>query len=343
MDILKDIYNGFEICVDWLEFTLKIDNIVSACSLVGLNFLDFVVRHSGALGYSKYGKHKYCSISIFWNGSENMGTHFRVSGSSVPIFFQYFIDSRLEDTPFGDKALPVDNFLDNYFSLLFSVISENGKLTRLDLALDDYTGSFYNTETILSNLNNCLCVSKFRDFKSIVKRKICDNTLKGHTLYFGSVTSDIMLRVYDKKLEKDIDIPFWNRWEFEIRDDKANDIVSYIIERKCIGSLFSQLLNNYIRLINDDNVVRTRCSTQNMWIEFVSTLDSIRLSIHKSIKTINSKQEWLEKQCYPTLAGLIKFYDGDMSFLYDKMEGSYLRNNMDNKMLFEKEVEYVIQ
>lgn len=343
MQTLNDFYNGFEICVDWLEFTLKIDDIISACSLVGLDFSDFIKKDNGALGYSKYAKHFQYSIAIFWGGNSDMGCHFRVTGSSIMYFFQCFIGSRSETTPFGTISFMVDDFSRTYFPLLFSVIRENGKLTRLDLALDDYTGLYYNTETILDSLNNNLVISKFKNYDSILRKKISDNTLLGHTIYFGSRSSDIMLRVYDKKLEKKSEVDFWNRWEFEIKGDKANDVVDIIIKRDCCGALFFELLNSYLRFINNDRTEKKNCTSQQKWLDFLDSVGKTTLHIHKSIKTAKTKLDWLEKQCFPTLAGLVKYNEGDMSFIYDKLEGSYERNNLDNKMLFEKVVDYVIQ
>lgn len=343
MEMLKDIFNDFEISVDWLEFTLKIKNIVSACSLVGLDFTDFNIKDNGALGYSKYGKHKSCSIAIFWQGNDDMGCHFRVTGSSIFVFFQNFIVSRSESTPFGTIAVSVDDFTRTYFPLLFKTIRDNGKITRLDLALDDYSGEYYSTESILECLNNNMIISKFKNYESIIKRKISDSELKGHTIYFGSRVSDIFLRVYDKRLERDSELDFWNRWELELKGDKANDVIDIIIKKDCCGVLFFEILNEYLRFINLDRTERKNCTTQKLWLDFLGNVSKCNLSIHKTIKTIENKIEWVNRQCMPTVAGIIKYFDGDMGFIYNQLEGAYIRNNLDNKMLFQKEVDYVIQ
>jgi phage replication initiation protein len=340
---LCDFFNGFKISVDWLEFTLNINNVVSACSYVGLDFIDFDVMEYGSMGYSKYAKHRLCSIYVYYCGNDDMGVHFRITGTSIAIFFKMFIASRSEATPFGDIAIQVDDFTSEFFALLFEVVSKKGKFSRLDLALDDFTGSFFSVDDILFRLNNCLCVSKFKNFRSICERKISDCAAIGNTLYFGSRMSDIMLRIYDKKLEQKSDVSFWTRWEFELKGERASFVANYIIQRNCIGSIFAEILNTYIRFINNDRSERKKCSVEKKWLDFVGTLSLINLSLSKNIKTIKSKQEWIEKQCFPTLAGLIRYYDGDMSFLYDKVEGSYLRNNAKNKLLFERSVDYVIQ
>lgn len=340
---LNDSFNGFDICVDWLEFTLHNVDIVQACSLVGLNFFDFEVQNNGALGYSKYAKHTCSSIAIMWEGSDSMGCHFRVTGSAIIYFFESFIYSRMNDTPFGSSAIEVDDFTNHYFSLLFDVIRQYGKVTRLDLALDDYTGKYYNTDSILDNLNNCKVVSKFKTYECIFKRKLSDNSSMGHTIYFGSRTSDIMLRVYDKKIQKNSDVEFWNRWEFELKNNKANDVVDIIIKNNCVGQLFFEILNSQLRFIELDDCNRSRCSMQQLWSEFLNGVAKCNLSIHKSVKTAFSKLQWLESQCFPTLSGLLKYNDGDMSFFYDVAEKSFERNSPSSKRLFNKEVEYVLQ
>lgn len=339
---LNDIFNGFTISVDWLEFTLDIKNIVSACSYVGLDFNDFEVKNFGAMGYTKYAKHKVASIYLYWQGSEDMGSHIRVTGSAVSYFFDSFIGSRWESGEFG-QCIEFSEFSNTYFPLFFGLVKDKGKLSRIDLALDDLSGIYYTTDDIIDCLNNKLVISKFREYENINKRSISDNSNKGHTIYFGSRQSDIMLRLYDKALEQKSDLVYWYRWEFELKDERANSVVDVIIKRDCIGEVFAEILNDYIRLINNDNNKRSRCSTQSKWLEFVGTMKKTQLSLRKRVKTIQSKMDWLDKQCMPTLAGVVMHEQGDLSFLINNLESAYLRNNAQNKMLYEGVTEYVLQ
>lgn len=76
-----------------------------------------------------------------------------------------------------------------------------GWLTRFDLAVDDHGARYFTVEDLRGFLDRQDVVSKFRTYRDVYESTFT-NESTGHTLYFGSRQSEVMLRVYDKQLQQ---------------------------------------------------------------------------------------------------------------------------------------------
>ena len=121
-----------------------------------------------------------------------------------------------------------------------------------------------------------------------------------------------MLRVYDKQLEQNqkaedgevLEDP-WVRWEFELKNERANIAVDFLIQRKQLGEIIMELLTNYVRVIVNDDSNRSRCSAHPLWEKFVGAVGRLSLYVESVKKTMDEKKRWLIRQCLPTIAGVI--------------------------------------
>lgn len=336
----SDVVNSLKCSIDWLEFTVtEISSISVLLPSLGFSILDFNELAHGGMGYKQMLRHSLYEIIIMYDGNENMGIHVQVKGSAVMFALKSYIDSIMEDTVFG-PAVEIDFKYNSFFPLFIQHILNIGHFTRIDLAVDDIGARYYTTDDVISLLQNGCCVSKFKSYQFTSKYNISSLENEGTTVYFGSRSSDILIRLYDKGKEKKVDIP-WYRWECEIKHDKADVVAKKILDDTGFGSTAIGVISNYIRFVVNDNSNRSRCSLQPKWQKFIMAVEKCSLTVPKSFITVKDKEEWIKKQCMPTIAGLVKFYDGDMSFIYQHLLEHYDRLSHSQKKLFEGDIPYV--
>ena len=352
-DVSRDIAEASEskvrdrlsCAIDYISFTIlnKEYDFKTAIEEFGYDASEFYGCVRGGLGYLTVYKQNTGGVTVYCNGSETMGIHFDISGSGIGTFVEHFRNKYKDDM--ATRLLDV-NATDDIFRYLFERISAIGKMTRLDLAIDNVDDLYYD----VSELSEILkykerYVSKFRS--GYETKSFMDG---GHTVYMGKRESDVMLRVYDKKMEqnnkhknKDIDYP-WVRWELEIKGKKAQKVCDYIAEGKNITELCFGTLSNYLRIIVPDNENKSRCTTDAKWEDFLQGVEKVSLSVPTVKKTLDEKMTWFSKQCAPTLAAFIFSEYGDMSYIYNNLDewllkaNAELRNLIIEKMGFESAV-----
>ena len=81
MNIEKVLNNGLSCSVDWLSFTVEQYSDLETClSDFGFSMGDFYESPRGANGYKKMLMYYGFSIRVLYDGNDNMGIHFDVSG-----------------------------------------------------------------------------------------------------------------------------------------------------------------------------------------------------------------------------------------------------------------------
>lgn len=275
-------------------------------SFLGYSPEDFLLLPKGANGYKKLHRLSSFPISILSDGNEDMGIHVVISGSAVPDLLVHFRASITSDTPFAKDVICLSDLGANFFTV------------------GDMRGFPERQEV----------VSKFRTYRDVYESTFT-NENTGHTIYFGSRQSEVMLRVYDKQLEQNqkaadpddmIDDPLV-RWELELKNDRANIAADFLIKRKQIGEVIMEVLNNYVRLIIQDDSNRSRCSSHPLWEKFVGMVGKLRLYVEAAQKTIEDKKRWLIRQCLPTIAGVIIADGGSFDIITQHFDDAVSRMN----------------
>ena len=335
MKIDENMKNGLYCSIDWLSFTV-LDSVDVETTLAefGFSIEDFFECPKGASGYRKMITLIGSNLRVLFEGNDNMGIHFDISGSAMSDFYEtYYKSCYNNETPFGELAIDME--LDVVKSL-FQRISELGHITRLDLAIDNKKDIYYSVRQLKEVLDLKRFVSKWRNWK-FVEEKETNGVCTGRTIYMGSRTSEIMLRVYDKELEQNKKYPEpdninhvnyrWVRWELELKDERANMVINHFLSGNSIGSIAVGILSNYLRIINIDDSNKSRCSSTSSWESFINNVASLRLYISHADKTIDMKKEWLIRQCAPTIAGVIMANNGDFSFISECIDAHAMRMN----------------
>lgn len=285
------------VMLDWCGFTVPSENHAFSC--LGIEKESFTPLESGAMGYSK--TYILGHIKIYYEGSIDMGCHVDMSGQGCREF---------------------ESFKIPWWELASKVFQCSGKFTRIDLALDDFDKRLRLT-TMEAKIRRGAVSSIFKKARSLKEYLIEDGSFTGKTLYFGSSTSRLQIRVYDKTLEQiskgNEEVPeFWVRIEMQCRNERAQSIATYLIfdQGKDIGTLYKQFLSHYLNfLIRRSDSNKRRWPVCDWWLSFLDNLPGLKLTICPKPRTIESISRWINSQVSPSLALLSVDSEGKLSDL----------------------------
>ncbi len=325
---LISLPNGLTVSVDWLSFTvMSTGNLVDVLDMFGYVMEDFTRMPKGARGYKTMYRLNGFPVSVLCDGTPNMGIHIDISGTAISEFLRSYSESLKVATPFRE-GYDID-FDSTFLISLLELIRDNGHVTRLDIAIDDLGGNYFTINDICRLYENTQIVSKFRNMRSVVESEVSGKKT-GHTLYFGSRTSDIFLRIYDKQLEQNkklsasdvhIDTP-WVRWELELKNDRAVSVAKMLISGIPLGTVAVGVLSHYMRIIELDDSNRSRCSINEVWSSFIDGLSPLKLTVMKYDKTLDDKRKWVKRQVMPTLAAILLADGGSIEFIENNLENA---------------------
>lgn len=246
------------IIYDWITFTSKIHSQLSIVEFLGLQDLKFE-NLKGFYGYRD--RLYFDGISIHYNGREDMGICVEMSGKGCRAWEKY-----------GNSDY------DGLFSEILENYSEDAEkrtmnITRLDIAYDDFDGvldlPLLCQETQLKNF-----VSRFKDWQVIFGNK-------GIAVNHGSKSSNVYVRIYDKRLEQNAEnlVEHWVRCEIQIRKECA---LGFIKLKDTVENKYFMVLNNYLRYIipTDNQSNSSVLDTAPYWLNFIRSAES-RSIFHK--------------------------------------------------------------
>ena len=298
--------NKNDLLVDWLEFTCFQDceelgsEEREKLESWGFDLEKFEHLESGLMGYKKRMWGNY--TQILYAGNVGMRTHIVLSAKGV-------------------RAYEVNNKAENLINML---THEDISFTRIDLALDIKDGSI-EFKQLLEYLNNNQVVTRFKKYKYVVEKQIEEDgqQILGETVYFGSRSSNIFIRIYDKAKQMKEE-GSWIRIEIVYKDEHANALALYIAQGKeNLGVLFSKTLNNYIRFVeksNDSN--KRRWKTADFWARILE--DSGRLKLSFKGEEVDPKRtaNWFKTKVAPSIAFLNLYWGGDMNTVESIITGA---------------------
>lgn len=306
--------NEMFVKIDWLEFTID-STYHKALKLLGFELSEFKIQPRGARGYRSMIKHKKIDLTIMYDGADNMGTHITIPSSAFDSVFYRFMESRSSECPFGIVYdTPFDMSHLNYF--LDTVLNVSQNVSRFDIAIDDLTGKYFTVDDVYNLVELGQCVSKFRTYRYINDKSISNGVSKGKTIYFGSRQSDIMLRVYDKSLEQKVNYS-WIRWEFELKNERAMQIMQAIINYDLAIVVFGTL-TNYLRFIDLNRSERSKCKDLEIWTKFIDSSKPIKLFVKREERTLEDVFNWFDVQVGPSFAKLLN--DDGGAFIFENIK-----------------------
>lgn len=290
-------------CVDWLQVTfLGVANPYSIVQVLGLNEDDFTPFETGKYGYTYH--IRFGHISVYYSDAEvRSECHLEITGQGCREYESY-------------AKHDWSTLLELFFMLKINI-------TRLDLALDDYKG-YFQLSTIIKKIERGEVRSRFKYSDELNRRKLKDGTNAGRTVYFGSRKSDIQIRMYDKKKERENEglevlSDHWIRTEIQLRDDRALLAALNLINRDHeTGHYIKGILKNYLTFVNPTNDSnKSRWPVSPFWERFLGDVDKIKLTKVAPDRTIERTKEWFTRSVSPAFYMLYEAFDYDSNLIQE--------------------------
>jgi len=284
--------------IDWFGFTL-FDSLESVFSVLGISQDNFILNDRGGLGYRQC--YMNGGIRVYFDGTSSMGVHVEMSGTGCREFESYH-DSK--DPWFRLFSSLQQGTRDDLTSSRFSI-------TRLDLAIDNIDGQL-NLQTIREDIRNGQTRSKFKTGREIsgfiLGTENQPFTENGTTIYFGSTSSRLQFRIYDKAAECGLTDVEWVRFELQLRDKRAEMAVAHILTHNMqVGTVATSIISNYLNFINIDDSNRSRCSLRSWWAVWLNNTNKLSLTISAKVKHISQVMDHFRKQMAPNLSIINEF------------------------------------
>lgn len=270
-----DMYNGF----NFIQF---------ASDILELEYEDFEYKDYGKWNYTQQAVHKH--IKVYFNPINiDMGIFFEFSGTACREFEE----------------------VGNWVTLLQQIETHNANVTRLDIAIDDFSNQYFTLKQINNKIEKGHVVTKFRT-NTLIKKRDYEKNILGETLYFGSQSSSIFIRIYNKLLERrcasynvSSEVDFWLRTEIVLRDERASTFIKVLLIKgyEYLGSLAKAVLSQYINFVipsKDSN--RARWKTSPFWKKFLGDVEPLPLTLKTKETNITKKKEWIQSQVKKSLS-----------------------------------------
>lgn len=311
--------------VDWLAFTIPCKN---------LDYKITIKKILDSWGYD---------IDLF---EQIPGRYFYNSGLTIGYYFNIFyndpvkevsknssstINFQLTGNGCTDLGYHLENLLDskddekNWLYLFSWLEKMNCKITRCDLALDDFEGccSFENM------IENHLKKGFYRSVKktySISRGADQRQNSRGLTIYIGKMpkggagSEGVVYARFYKKLdefrEKNQLPPriaresgVWDRYEISFSKRKAQKVVDEILQAKSFGKVYFGILRNLVEFVNptknaNGNLYRNKNNWKicPWWADFLQNAEKVKIGSDASRETnLPELLEWLRTSVLPSL------------------------------------------
>ncbi|MEQ7219476.1 replication initiation factor domain-containing protein [Vagococcus fluvialis] len=288
-------------CVDWFSCTFKdLQNWENVRDILRLENHYFEDLPSGKNGY-KSGV-KSGSIKIYYNGNSDMGVYLEMSGQACREYEYYF----KEDL--------------NWLTLFALCLNFNINIPRLDIALDDFQERL-DFNKMLKKITKGHITSKFKKARDYREYLLTDGSKVGETLYFG--TGDVIFRFYDKLSERlnkgytlklDVELDSWQRYEMQLRNERALRAVELIVEDEvdlgifCLG-VFKEYISFRDKHKTDTN--KSRWNISKFWLDFLKDVEKVKLTHVAPEQSIIRTKNWIGKQVVSSMIMLKKALKDD--------------------------------
>ena len=304
------------ILIDWLTVTLHDYTVHDVQVLLGLDPDEFTWTESRVFRNGYPMQTTFNNISIRW-GADRVEYYTSDEKKSAEDKVRHDMGICLDMTGQGCRAFESYGHGD-WLQLLSRICNDDRRanFARLDLAYDDHTGVL-NIKRMRNDLEERSYIFRGKRTGLEWSDDIQEN-IQGLTLYIGSKTSPVLIRIYDKAAERGFDHSLhWIRVELRLRDERALVAVAKIQQLEEVGKVFTGILYNYFsfRLPSDDTN-KSRWPITAYWQELIGDVEKISLWISPGEPYNFSKTErWMVDQvgqaiityyrCHGSFSGLL--------------------------------------
>lgn len=222
----------------------------------------------------------------------------------------------------GQGCTDLAQKINNDWVGLFTGLKNLGvKITRLDIALDDFNGVLN-----FSKMENYLVKGYYRSSKktyNVVKQADVNGDVKGYTIYIGSraksSTGTYFLRCYDKfaQYKSKAQIPpqevintgVWQRYEISYTKKKAQKIVDLMVDDgQSVGSVYMDTMRDIIEFleptktqIKEIHKNKSRWRMAKWWQDFLKGAGKVELGEPERDLDLGGLLRWLRVSVIPAL------------------------------------------
>lgn len=285
----------FTSCIDYLSVTfpesISFDYLCS--HVLKIPEEDFEEMPRGGRGYRRLLKHG--NVSVYMDGTPEMGMNVDMSGQGV---------RELESRYFKTDATQWPT----WFGFVHGL---GAHFARIDIAIDERGDAVSFTPAVLGEyVNKGLWRSRFKGGNI---RQGFGNR-EGTTIYFGSETSRVRVRVYDKaaerKLENDEE---WTRTEVQFRHERAEAVASILETGTEVGTVCRGFLADYLNFLvaSESDSNKARWELVGWWENFLDGVAKLRLCALAPEKSVEKAVVWVFRQVSTSLAMMNQYYGKD--------------------------------
>ncbi|MCC0670636.1 MULTISPECIES: MobT family relaxase [unclassified Clostridioides] len=307
--------------------TLDIRHIIKDVLKLNINYMlheDF--------GFYSYTEHYFLGdIFVFTSADEEKGVLLELKGKGCRQFESYLVAQER-----------------SWYDFLMDALVEGGVMKRLDLAINDRAG-ILDIPELTDKCNREECVSVFRSFKSyasgeLIKKLEQDKAGMGHTLYIGSLKSEVYFCCYEKNYEQYAKLgipvseaPIKNRFEIRLKNERAYYAVRDLLTHYDAERTAFSIINRYIRFVDmEEDKRREDWKLNDRWAWFIGKgREPLKLTTQPEPYTLSRTLNWIARQVAPTLKMLKKIDAGNNT--------DYLKNIEQHAKLTEKHEQIIKQ
>ena len=281
-----------KVFIDWLSFTVQTESVPTVVhwltpSSASVN--DWVGLHHGGLGYRSCVQRGH--VRVYFDGAPGMGVHAVLSGQALRQLEQEF--------SLFDEA--------SWLAWLSSLRERGCRFTRIDPAMDDKgEGAVLDMRVIEAAARERQVVSLFRTCEHRTRNawELSGEGVAeaGETLYFGSRSSEMFVRIYDKAAQQG-EAFHHIRVEMECKGKNAEEMVTALL---CGGfANVPRILLAYLdfKTPSGGDSNKRRWSTAPWWADFLDRCEKARLHVKRAaVRTVERVKAWIQKQAAQSLA-----------------------------------------
>ena len=197
-------------------------------------------------------------------------------------------------------------------------------ITRLDLAYDDHIGTL-DLYRIAADVRDRNYTSPSKK-SQIIWSDDQINDVNGLTVYVGSKSSDILIRLYDKAAEREFGPErHWVRCEIQLRHSRCIAAVAEILKQQHVGRTASGILRNYLlfREPNGTDENKSRWPVAPYWDRVLLDMERVRLWISPGEPYNFSKTELHLIKQYGQALLTVKEINGEIGTLLEECKRRY--------------------
>lgn len=307
--------------------TLDIQHIIKDVLKLNINYM----LHED-YGFYSYTEHYYLGdIFVFTSADEEKGVLLELKGKGCRQFESYLVAQER-----------------SWYDFLMDALLEGGVMKRLDLAINDRAG-ILDIPELTEKCNREECISVFRSFKSyasgeLIRKNEQDKAGMGHTLYIGSLKSEVYFCCYEKNYEQyaKLGIPvsealIKNRFEIRLKNERAYYAVRDLLTHYDAEKTAFSIINRYLRFVDmEEDKRREDWKLNDRWAWFIGKgREPLKLTTQPEPYTLSRTLNWIARQVAPTLKMLKRIDAGNNT--------EYLKNIEQHAKLTEKHEQIIKQ